>query len=170
MDEMVGGIITFASTRLSVVDDPLGGLAEAALGLALRLPDGRGSDEVHERGVLRLHGCGGRRSVVGDADGAAHLRDGRLGGGRGGRGRRALLTRRRTAADDAASGLSGGRSGGGGEHGATGGAGSGGGGGGGGAGEGEVAGHWGFSRKAHAASWERRSCGLWSVNRTVGSG
>jgi len=139
MDEMVRGIITFASARLSVVDYPLGGLAEAALGLALRLPDGRGSDEVHERGVLRLHGCGGRRSIVGDAEGAAHLLDGRLGGGRG---RRALPTRRRAAADDAARGFSGGRSGGGGDHGATGGAGSGGGGGG--AGEGEAAGHWEF--------------------------
>lgn len=145
-DDMVGGIITFASARLSGVDYPLGGLAEAALGLALRLADGRGRDEVHERGVLLLHGCGGRRSVVGDADGAAHLRHGRLGGRRGGRCRRALLTRRRAAADDAARGFPCGGSRGGGEHGETRSAG----GGSGGAGDGEVAGHR-VSEGKHAA-------------------
>ena len=140
-----GGVITLASARLGGVDDPLGSLAEAALGLALGLPDGGGGDEVHERGVLRLPGRRGGRGIVGDPDGAPHLRDGRLGGGRGGRG---LLPRRRTAADDATRGLPSGRSGGGGAHGEARGAG-----GGGGAGEAEVVSHWGVP----GGAWGRHS-------------
>lgn len=79
-----GRIITFTGALLGGVDDPLGSLAEPALGLALGLPDRRGGNQVHERGILRLHGGGGGGGrVVGDAQGAPHLRDGRLRGGRG---------------------------------------------------------------------------------------
>jgi hypothetical protein len=50
------------------------------LGLTLQLPDGRSRVEVHESGVLLLHGCDDRRIIVREADGEAHLHNGRLGG------------------------------------------------------------------------------------------